>query len=71
MYMCRLMHVHVQTAMQNIQNYHIALYVLALVLVDVVILLTYTIVEVIQDNLAPMKTANAENPSGIQGVSMN
>lgn len=67
MYMCRLM--YVQIAMQNIKNYHIVLLVLALVLVDVVILFTYTILEGIQDNLSPVKTANAENPSEIHGVS--
>ena len=67
MNMCRLM--YVQIAIQNIKNYHIVLFVLALVSVDVVILFTYTILEGIQDNLAPIKTANAENPSEIHGVS--
>ena len=47
------------------------LFVLALVVVDVVILLTYTIVEGINGNLEPMKVVNAENPNDIIGVSFS
>jgi len=48
---------------------HLALFVCALVMVDVVILLVYTLVEGLMGSLEPKRTVNAENPSEIQGVS--
>ena len=54
---------------QIIRDLHITLFVLALVVVDVVILMTYTIVEGVKGNLEPMRVVNAENPHDIIGVS--
>ena len=48
---------------------HLALFVCALVMVDVVILLVYTLVEGLMGSLEPKRTVNAENPSEIKGVS--
>ena len=48
---------------------HLALFVCALVMVDLVILLVYTLVEGLMGSLGPKRTVNAENPSEIQGVS--
>ena len=61
-------YVHVCFIVQAIQDYHLALFVGILVVVDVVVLITYTIVEGLQDNLGPTKTVNVENPSDIRGV---
>ena len=54
--------------LQKIQDYHLALFVGILVIVDVVILLIYTVVEGYEGNLGPTKTVNAENPSDTRGV---
>jgi len=48
---------------------HLALFVCALVMVDVAILLVYTLVEGLMESLEPKRTVNAENPSEIKGVS--
>ena len=45
-----------------------AFFVGVLLIVDVLILLTYTVVEGREGNLGPTKTVNAENPSDIRGV---
>ena len=47
-----------------------ALFVCALVAVDVIILLLFTLVEGVQGNLEPSMVPNVENPSDTQGVSM-
>ena len=47
-----------------------ALFVCALVAVDVIILLLFTLVEGLQGNLEPSLVPNTENPSDTQGVSM-
>ena len=46
------------------------LFVCALVAVDVIILLLFTLVEGVQGNLEPSMVPNTENPSDTQGVSM-
>jgi len=54
---------------QNMKDYHLALFVCALVMVDVVILFVYTLVEGVRGNLEPTRTIHAENPSDARGVS--
>ena len=54
---------------QKLKDYHLALFVCALVAVDVVILFIYTLVEGLRGNLEPMKVPNSENPSDTIGVS--
>ena len=51
------------------KDYHLALFVCALVTVDVVILSVYTLVEGLRGNLEPTRTVNAENPLDTRGVS--
>jgi len=46
----------------------LALFVCALVMVDVVILFVYTLVEGVSGNLGPVRVIHAENPSDILGV---
>ena len=53
---------------QIMKDSHLALFVCALVMVDVVILLVYTLVEGLMGSLEPKRTVNAENPSEIIGV---
>ena len=56
--------------MQALKDYHLALFVCALVAVDVLILFIYTLVEGLRGNLEPMRVSNTENPSNTQGVRM-
>ena len=58
------------TVHQKLKDYHLALFVCALVAVDVVILLLFTLVEGVQGNLEPSMVLNTENPSDTRGVSM-
>ena len=52
------------------KNYVLALFVCALVTVDVVILFVYTLVECREgQNLEPARRVHAENPSDTRGVS--
>jgi len=51
------------------KDYMLALFVCALVTVDVVILFVYTLVEGLMGNLEPTRTVHAENPSDSHGVS--
>ena len=53
---------------QRIQDYHLALFVGVLVIVDAFILLVYTAVEGSRGNLGPTKTEHVENPSDTRGV---
>ena len=55
---------------QKPKDSHLALFVCALVAVDVVILLLFTLVEGLQGNLEPSMVPNTENPSDTIGVSM-
>ena len=55
---------------QKPKDHHLALFVCALVAVDVIILLLFTLVEGLQGNLEPSLVPNTENPSDTQGVSM-
>ena len=55
--------------MQVIKDWHLALGVLTLVLVDITILLVYTTVEGVRGNLTAIRVSNRENPRGVQGVS--
>ena len=45
------------------KDVHLALFVCALVMVDVVILFVYTLVEGMRGNLEAKQTVHAENPS--------
>ena len=51
-----------------LKDYHLAFGVLALVLVDLIILLVYTIFEGIQGNLAVIRVPNREYPMDMEGV---
>ena len=55
---------------QKPKDPHLALFVCALVAVDVVILLLFTLVEGLQGNLEPSMVPNTENPSDTRGVSI-
>ena len=55
--------------MQVLKDWHLALGVLTLVLVDFTILLAYTVVEGVQGKHTVTLVRNRENPSGIEGVS--
>ena len=58
---------------QAIKDYILALFVCALVMVDVAILTGYTLrtlIEGLRGNLEANRTVHAENPSDIIGVSM-
>ena len=55
---------------QKLKDPHLALFVCALVAVDLIILFIYTLVEGVRGGLEPMMVPNTENPSEIQGVSM-
>ena len=61
---CTHIHIHIKP----LQDRYLALGVLVLVLVDVSILLVYTIVEGVQGNLAAMRVPNRENPMNVEGV---
>ena len=50
---------------------HLALFVIALMVVDVVILFVYTLVDGLMGNLEPTKVTSAENPSYTLEVSQN
>ena len=54
---------------QEIRDYHLVMFIAGLVVIDVVILTTYTLAEGLRDNLNPTRTENTENPSDVQGVS--
>ena len=60
----------VSVSFQKLKDYHLALFVCALVAVDVVILFIYTLVEGVRGNLEPSMVSNTENPSDTIGVSM-
>ena len=53
---------------QPLQDRYLALGVLVLVLVDVIILLVYTIVEGVQGNLIAIRVGNRENLMNVEGV---
>ena len=53
---------------QPLQDRYLALGVILLVLVDVIILLVYTIVEGVQGNLAAIRVPNRENLMNVEGV---
>ena len=56
---------------QIMKDKHLALFVIALVVVDVVILSVYTLVDGLMGNLEPTKVISAENPSYTLQVSQN
>ena len=56
--------------LQTLKDHHLVLFVCALVAVDVIILLLFTLVEGVQGNLEPSMVPNTENPSEIRGVSI-
>ena len=51
-----------------LKDCHLAFGVLALVLVDLIILLVYTIVEGVQGNLTVIRVPNREYPMDMEGV---
>ena len=51
-----------------LRDCHLAFGVLALVLVDLIICLVYTIVEGIQGNLTVIRVSNREYPTEMEGV---
>ena len=53
---------------QPLKDRHLALGVLVLVLIDVIILLVYTIVEGVQGNLTAIRVGNRENARIVEGV---
>ena len=53
---------------QPLQDKYLALGVLVLVLIDVIILLVYTIVEGVQGNLTAIRVPNRENLMNVEGV---
>ena len=53
---------------QKFQDYHLALFVGVLVIVDILILLIYTVHETFWGDLGPTKMVNVENPSDTHGV---
>ena len=55
---------------QKLKDPHLALFVCALVAVDVIILLLFTLVEGLGGGFEPMSVSNTENPSETRGVSM-
>ena len=64
-------HTHTYTCtmhIQPLQDRYLALGVLVLVLVDVIILLVYTIVEGVQGNLTATRVDNRENLMNVEGV---
>ncbi len=52
-----------------LQDWHLVLVVLALVVVDLVILVLYTVVEGARGNLGAKKIVSVENPMDTKGVS--
>ena len=54
---------------RQLKDWHLALGVLTLVLVDLTILLVYTIMEKLQGNLRANRVPNRENPRDTEGVS--
>ena len=54
--------------MQKIKDWQLALGVLTLVLVDLTILLVYTVVEGVQGNLTVDRIPNKEKPMSVDGV---
>ena len=55
--------------MQVLKDWHLALGVLVLVLLDLTILLVYTVVEGAKGKHTATSVSNRENPSDIEGVS--
>ena len=55
--------------MQILKDWHLALGVLLLVLIDLTILLVYTTVEGVKGNLTATRVRNRENPRVELGVS--
>ena len=53
---------------QPLKDRHLAVGVVLLVLIDVIILLVYTIVEGVQGNLAAIRVPNRENLMNVEGV---
>ena len=51
------------------RDYLMALFVLCLAIIDIVILLTYTVTEAVRDNLGVKLTSNREMPEETIGVS--
>ena len=54
--------------MQALKDWQLALGVLTLVLIDLTILLVYTIMEGVQGNLTAIRVPNRENPRVVVGV---
>ena len=70
LYTCIYTHTHTHTCahMQSLQDLHLAAMVLFLLVIDVVILVIYTIVEESQGNLDAIRVPNLENTRDVEGV---
>ena len=55
---------------QGIRDRWLVLGVFLLLAIDLVILVTYTVVEGLEDNLKPTLVVHAGNPSSVEGVSL-
>ena len=55
--------------MQALKDWHLAVGVLTLALIDLTILLVYTIVEGVKGNFTATRVSNRENPRVVQEVS--
>ena len=64
----KIAHIHYCVCMQVLKDAQLALGVLMLVLVDLIILLVYTIMEGVQGNLTATRVPNRENPRVVEGV---
>ena len=54
--------------MQTVSNWMLALFVLLLVIIDLIILITYTAVEGVRGNLSAQRVPNRENSRDVSGV---
>ena len=59
---------HNTNDLQTISNWMLAVGVLLLVVIDLIILITYTAVEGARGNLSALRVLNRENPEDVSGV---
>ena len=68
--MYSLSHTHTHTHTQAIKDWMLALAVGVLVLIDITILLVYTVIEGYRGNLIAIRVQNRENMKDVDGVSV-
>ena len=54
----------------GIKDWHLMVFVSIMVLIDVIILVFYTLLEALLDNFGILRVPNKENPSAVNGVRM-